>query len=276
MLAFCCEWARLASEHWRPRENSEILARSRGWFDSSYQASPMKTSNHTARSRRVAKLGFTLLELLVVIAIIAILAALLLTALSGAKERANRAKCKSNLHQVGLALHMYAGDNHDLLPDCTTNNPAFFGSYWPWDLNTNVVTALEAHGATRDVFYCPSNPDMNNDSRWNYWSNDPAPIRVLGYVFLMNGCVQVPTNLWRKDILGDGLRPPSQTELVIDAVGSQGDDFLHLQGKYMDRTSHVSGSKPAGGNIAFEDGHADWRNFKDMQPRIEGDVLWYY
>jgi len=57
--------------------------------------------------------GTTLLELLFVVLIIGILALLILPVIGKAKARAKRAACVNNLHQIGIAHHVFAHDHGD-------------------------------------------------------------------------------------------------------------------------------------------------------------------
>lgn len=60
--------------------------------------------------------AFTLIELLIVVAIIAILAAIAVSNLSQAKQRANQARCASNLKAIAYALYAYKLDENRFPP----------------------------------------------------------------------------------------------------------------------------------------------------------------
>ena len=109
------------------------------------------------------KKGFTLIELLVVIAIIAILMGVLLPALGRVREQAKQKKCASQVRQQVLALTMFADDNKGQLP--TTQS-----GYWMWDLDLGPRTYILKSGLTREMFYCPSNPNQQKyiDIYWDF------------------------------------------------------------------------------------------------------------
>lgn len=60
--------------------------------------------------------GFTVLELFIVLVIISVLLGLLLPAVQVAREKAREAVCKNNVHQLNLAVALYA-QAHKKLPE---------------------------------------------------------------------------------------------------------------------------------------------------------------
>ena len=52
--------------------------------------------------------------------------------------------------------------------------------------------------------------------------------------------------------------------IIVDAVMSQAGSYNLVQGTLLNRTAHLNSIRPAGGNIAFLDGHTSWRNHAQM------------
>jgi hypothetical protein len=211
--------------------------------------------------------------MVVIIGLLAVLMGVLFVALRIGKEKRRRAQCRANLRQIGIAFQSYAKEFGDSLPDCTRRNPEFHGAVWPWDMHVNLVSQLESRGAKRNFLYCPSN-DMNDDRHWDFPRYSGGHTRVLGYVFLLPGVRDVPADMACVKLSGDGPRKPADAELTVDATVSQAGDYTHIKGLFMDRTSHLSGQIPAGGNILFEDGHVTWRPYKQMKHQIIAQVVW--
>jgi len=263
-----------------------------------------KAPERRQKFRAEAK-AFTLIELLVVIAIIAILAALLLPALAKAKLKAQRVQCMTNLHQIEVALNVYAGQFNDKVP-------VLGGGAWAWDIPTSATTPMLRSGLTKKTFYCPSTaPKYTDLQNWlgtdgkglnTLWNFGGASFNIVGYALAFTGSGQVYSTNQNTTLQGEnalnangtvfGYYGPSDRVLLADVAISQppgGNNNLpgyqHPENNYTDigggfymhhLSAHLDGQTvPSGGFEGFKDGHVEWQLFQNETPRSSGPNFWW-
>lgn len=219
--------------------------------------------------------AFTLVELLVVIAIIAVLAGLLLPALSTARGAAREARCKSNLHQLSLGLHLYVDDFHKY-PSSFEGTDAWRTKLIPYVSGSN--QSLTNTGSL-EVFYCSeknlaeltASTPMGRRATYGYNSDGTGiayelPVdqrHMLGLGAMGTSVSELSPDTVRHGVPESAVITPAE----MIAVGCT-DYYYDIMVPYANRWGPSSRHR-SGGNFFSCDGHVEYLKYNKSTERSD-------
>lgn len=193
--------------------------------------------------------AFTLVEMLVVIAIVGVLAGLLLPALTAARQNARKAKCMSQLAQIGVAIGMYAG-THQYVPVDTfvtagglrlgehQTNMLWTGS---WGVKRGLGHVVSSYIQEPRVFF-------EQEANWAQFRADEGWLRMDGTANWEDPAGIVASSyVYRQNF---GRRALLQRKNQPHALATA---YTHFG-----RNNHAG----RGAHVLFDDGHVKWSTFK--------------
>ena len=208
--------------------------------------------------------------MVLVIAIIVVVAALFLPALARSKQKAQQAVCRSNLHQLGVALQSFVGDNH-AYPSIVSPTNSEIPGLWISQLQIGGFGIGASKPVTnlieRGVWHCPAAQSHmltpNEDIEFcSYGYNSYGVMAVGGHtnsLGLRGNYIPGQTNggIWR------GFAPVKESEVVAPsdmmAIGDSvvgGVIFMRQDINYL--TQRGAEKRHIGKlNVLFCDGHTE-------------------
>lgn len=177
--------------------------------------------------------AFTLIELLIVLSIVGILAALLFPVFATARAKARSASCASNLRQLGLAVHQYAQDYDDRLPEAVDPADKIFAiDYWAYPEFQAMIPSLpyikdvlQPYTKQKELWHCLGDTGYDlYDATGQIMNGRPTSYAAIGTSYFyrtqltydyMNPTVFAPQRL-------GALADPTNTDVLYDAWGWHG------------------------------------------------------